>query len=159
MRLPNSHCAEWAMPEEINICASERELCEILIRSRARQEQCVKIHNDPYRLDHGTFFMVPTHVYAWNDPGIIHDKNRLPKSARKQHPFAMNSPIWADHVAIKTTHPAYTALTYDFDGGEMTTELLSIGLLRGQHRPGLVEGSLTYVHARIHAQGDRKGWY
>ena len=100
--------------------------------------------------------MVPSHCYPWNDLGIIYDKNRLPKSARRQHLYAMNSVIWADYQAIKKTHPVYSAAFFERDGGEMSTELRPIGLLKGQCRPGLVQGSQTYVHARIHMQGDRQ---
>ena len=94
-------------------------------------------------------------MYPWNDHGIRHSKNRLPQSARLQYPFVNLAPVWADLEAIKKTHPAYSAASFARDGGEMSTELRPIGLLKGQTKPGIVQGSQTYVHARLHKQGDQ----
>ena len=100
--------------------------------------------------------MPPMYEAPWNAQGIVHAKNKLLTIMRKHYPFARSVPLWAEYEAIKTTYPAYNALNAAFLV-MLSTELMTIGLMRGQLKQGLVEGPLGYVHPRVHSQGDLTG--
>ena len=122
------------------------------MKLRRRQEQHPRNHNDPHRVYEGTFLLEPCTEYPRNDPGITHDKNRAPQSARRLFPFCFLAPTWCDYEALKKSYPTYSSTSFETDG-EMTSEPPTIGLLKGQRRLGLIKGSFNFVHIRNHKQG------